>query len=98
MADAPKGRVVKAKPITDPAKRKDEITEAYFVLCYYYPQYTLKDAAKMRFDHVLRHIDTARKEKAAEYLELLNISTAPHTKKGSGVKKLQSHYQRVLNG
>lgn len=89
-------KTVRAKPLPKPPV-SDEITKSLLLLCYHYPQYTLNEARNLPFHHVLLLLDTARKEQASHYLELLNISTAPHTKKGLGVGKLARHYKKAAN-
>lgn len=96
MATA-EGVRVKAQPLPKPPLGS-EINRSLYMLCYYYPQYTLQEARQLPFNHVMALLQTARREKALEYSELLNISTAPHTKKGQGVKKLANQYKEIARG
>jgi hypothetical protein len=91
------GKVVKAKKIPKP-DAGDQLTEAIYTVVYHYPQYTIQEARQLPLNHVMKLIEKARKEKASEYMMLLNISSAPHTKNGAGVKKLQSNLQRMMDG
>jgi hypothetical protein len=68
------------------------------VFCYYFPQYTLSEARKLPAIHINMMLKEARKEQARNYLELLQISVAPHTRKGEGVKSLTDRYKRELHG
>lgn len=95
---------VKEKPVHVRAKSlpkppvKDGIADACLRLCYHYPQYTLKEALELPFDHVLMLLERADKEMAAHYLNMLNVSAAPHTKKMQGVKRMSSEYKRIIDG
>jgi len=39
----------------------------------------------------------AQKQEAKRYYELTQIASAPHTKKGIGVKKLLDRYKRMID-
>lgn len=93
-----KGRVVKAKPTTTAQSEESQIHDSLYMLCYHYPQYTLQEARELPYHQVLALLDMAGKQLATHYAELLNISAAPHTKKGSGVKKLSAEYRKRANG
>jgi len=85
---------VRAKPIPKPPVG-DQISRSLYQLCYYYSQYTLQDARALPYHQVLRMLQVAQQEKAAEFLQLTNITAAPHTKKGSGVRKIANQYKKV---
>lgn len=68
--------------------------DLYATVCYYYPQYTLKQAALLKARDLNLLIRTARRLQAIQNLELTQIVAAPHTEKGKGVKKLIERYQR----
>lgn len=75
-----------------------QIDETLFRFCVHFPAYTLQKAAKLPYHHVLGLLAMKRKEKAAEYMELLNIQAAGKAKKpGQAIKKLQKQYQEVVN-
>ena len=64
-------------------------------LCYFYPQYTLAAARRLPAKDVMLLLKTAHKKQAEEYYNLTQIAAAPHTRKGSGVKRLSGRYQKV---
>lgn len=64
-------------------------------VCFYYPAYTLQSASLLSYRQVKLLLKTANRLKAAEYYNLVQISTAPHTKKGEGVKKLSEHFKKL---
>lgn len=69
--------------------------ELYATVCYYYPQYTLKDVAKLPARDVSLLLKTAQKRQA-EYLHNLTlIAQAPHSKKQANVKRLVEHFKKL---
>lgn len=71
--------------------------ELYAMVCYFYPQYKLHEVPKLPARDLYLLIRTAQKMKAVEMFNLTQISAAPHTKKGSGVKKLSEQFKRMSN-
>lgn len=63
-------------------------------LCYFYPQYTLAEARKLPYKHVKLLLDEAKRMKAQENLDLLQITAAPHTKKGQGYGDLLRRFKK----
>lgn len=82
--------VQKVKSESTASKRK-----LYARVCYFYQQYTLKDVEQLPQRDVLLLLKTAEQIEALRMLNLTQISAAPHTKKGAGVKKLTSHFKRI---
>ena len=68
--------------------------EMYATLCYYFPQYTLKDAAELPFKHVQLLLKTAQRIEASRMYNLTQIAAAHHTKKMQSVKKLSEHFKK----
>lgn len=64
-------------------------------LCYYYPQYTFAAARRLPAKDVMLLLHMARKKQAEEYFNLTQISAAPHTKNGRGIKKLSTQYSKA---
>lgn len=89
---------IKAKQIPKAKKSESDSLELLALLCYYYPQYTLEQARKLPYRHVKLLLHTARRQRAMEFLTLTQISTAPHTKKMSGVKKLMKYFKEQIDG
>jgi hypothetical protein len=69
--------------------------ELYATVCFYYPQYTLRDAQRLPARDIRLLIRTAKKHEAMKMYNLIQIAAAPHTKKGQGVKKLLAHFKRL---
>lgn len=69
--------------------------ELYAQVCYYYPQYKLQEVAKLPQRDITLLIKVANQLEGLKMLNLTQIAAAPHTKKGSGVKKLTNHFKRI---
>jgi hypothetical protein len=82
-------------PVASIPRKKVNARELLAELCFYYPQYTLAAARRLPAKDVMLLLKMARKKKAEEYFNLTQIAAAPHTKKGSGVKRLSSRYAKV---
>lgn len=78
-----------------PAKVEINNREQWATICYYYPQYTLEEASKLTLRDIRLLLKIAEKLRAKEHLELLKISTAPHTEKGKGIKQAQEEFERI---
>lgn len=65
-------------------------------LCYYYPAYTLAEARKLPYKHVVLMLRVARQLEAQRYYNEVQIAAAPHTKKMSFVKKLSEQFMGVM--
>lgn len=86
---------VTAKKIVRPSIGRREL---YAQLCFYYPQYTLKDAQALTARNFQLLLKTARKLEATRMYNLTQIAAAPHSKNGQGVKKLLAHFKRLADG
>lgn len=94
--EEPKVIKVKKLPKANEAKAEiDETTKLLAKLCYYYPQYTLRDSRKLPYKHVIILLRIAEELKAMEYINLLQIAIAPHTKQGG--KRLMEHFTKMMN-
>lgn len=89
-------RHIVAKPIYTSKKRKLSNRRIWATICYYYPQYTLEDASKLSVRDINLLIKTANKIEAERMYSLTQIAAAPHTKKGSGVKKLTETFKKAM--
>lgn len=72
--------------------------ELYATVAFHYPQYTLKQVAKLPYRDVKLLLETAERINAERYLTLTHIATAPHTKKGEGVKNLIANFKKIIDG
>lgn len=75
--------------------KKASKRELYARVCYFYPQYKLEEVAKMPNRDVALLLKIANQIEALKMLNLTQISAAPHTKKGMGVKRLTTHFKKV---
>jgi hypothetical protein len=75
--------------------KKAKKREIYARVCYFYPQYKLEEVASMPNRDVVLLLKVANQVEALRMLNLTQISAAPHTKKGSGVKRLTTHFKRI---
>ena len=78
-------------------KKEISVDDTLATFCYKYQQYTLAQAEKLPYKHVVKMLQTARKLEAQRMLELVNIVASPHTKKGQGVKSVIEFYRRILD-
>lgn len=97
MKEGDKPKHVVAKSI-HPVKNKEvHKREIWASICYYYPQYTLKEASLLSQRDIVLLLSTARKLEAVKMKNLVQIVAAPHTKKGEGVKKLLDYFQKEID-
>jgi hypothetical protein len=89
MAEIQVQRVESSKP-------KHNKRELYAQICYHYG-YKLDYVSKLPARDLYLLSKTANKMQAMTYINLTNIAAAPHTKKGSAIKKLQTNYKKVLD-
>ena len=88
--------IVVAKPV--PRKRdRTKKRDMYAMVCYYYPQYTLEEVAKLPYRDLKLLLRTAEKLEAKKMYELTQIAAAPHTEKGRGVKQLERHFKDAMS-
>lgn len=74
---------------------KSSKRELYARVCYFYPQYRLDEVQKMPNRDVVLLLKVANQIEALKMLNLTQISAAPHTKRGAGVKRLTTHFKKV---
>lgn len=77
-------------------KREVSIDDTIIKFCLYFPQYKYHEARKLPFVRVVKMLKVAERERAFLLFQLTNIAAAPHTKKGSGVKRLLDIFKRVF--
>lgn len=93
----PEGKRIKVQSVSKATRKKFNGEILLAQVCYYYPQYTLDDAAKLSYRRIQVLLKVAAQQKAIEYYNLTQIAAAPHTKKGEGVKKLSDHFKKTAN-
>lgn len=76
--------------------KKISVDDVLATFCYKFPQYTFKQAENMPFKRVLQMLKVSKKIDAEKMIELVKIVSAPHTKKGQGVKSAIEYYKGVI--
>lgn len=98
---AESGRVIKVAKVSKATSRtagQKDWQVKLATLCFYYPQYTFADAYRLPAWIVNLLLKRAHQLEAERYFNLTEISTAPHTEKGKGVKQLLNRYEEIMNG
>lgn len=85
---------VKVKKV-QPDKGRPRKRELYATVCYYYPQYTLKEVAMLPYRDIRLLLKTAEKQEASRMHNFTLIAQAPHSKKQANVKKLLEHFKKL---
>ena len=91
-----KQKRVVAKPVHLTDDKKLTNREMWAMVCYYYPQYTLKEASQLSIRDIKLLLRIADKMDSQKMFNLTQIAAAPHTKKGSGVKTLSEHFKKRI--
>ena len=86
--------IIKAQKVP---KKTISVDETIATFCYKFPQYTFSQAEQLPFKRIIQMLTVAKKLEAQKMIELVNIVTAPHTKKGQGVKSVIEYYKRIIN-
>lgn len=86
-------KVLKAQTLP---KREIKSEDLLTLFCLYFPQYKYHEARLLPYKRLIKMLTVAQKQEARKYYELTQIAAAPHTKKGSGVKKLLDRYKKVI--
>lgn len=85
--------IIKAQKVPKKTESAENIIARF---CCYFPQYKFHEARKLPFVRIKMMIRTWEKEYARRMIDLVEISSAPHTKKGSGVRKVIERYKAIL--
>lgn len=76
---------------------KDPLRRVYATVCYYYPQYTLKEAEALPARDIELLLETANSVEQKNLFHLTRIETAPYTKDRKALSELQSEYLKGAN-
>lgn len=87
--------IIKAAKIPTKTESAEDFLSRF---CFYYPRYSYNQAKRMPVKRIKEMLKIVEKEQAKFMLNLLSIVTAPKTKKGKGVGKLQSYFKNIING
>ena len=85
---------IKVKRVTSKDKGFTK-RELYATVCFYFPQYTLKQVQKLPARDVQLLLKTARKLEAQRMYNLTQIVAAPHSRKQVNVKKLIDYFKKI---
>lgn len=88
-------KIIKALKVPKKVESSEDFLARF---CYHFPQYTFAQARRMPFRRVVHLMKIAEQEKAKQYAQLVQIVSAPHTKNGSGVKKMLELYKSIIEG
>lgn len=89
-------RRIEVAKLSSETKAGDETDSLLCLLCYYYPQYTFRQAKSLPIRRVNALLKVARQQEAVKYKNLTQIMAAPHSKKGQAVSKLLKHYDGII--
>lgn len=87
---------VVAKPIHANKNPKLNNREIWARVCYYYPQYTLKEVSKLPARDLTLLLKIAEEIENSHFFTLTQIVAAPHTKNGKGVKQLSEYFRKKI--
>lgn len=88
--------MAKVKVAKVPGRHGTTKRELYATICYHYPQYKLKEVEKLPARDLSLLMKVAQKIEATRMLNITQAMAAPHTKNGSGVKKLIDHFKKII--
>lgn len=77
-------------------KKTESAEDTLARFCFYFQQYTYKEAQALPFRRVMKLLKIAKRERARQMYELTQIAAAPHTDKGVGVKKMLKYFQEQV--
>ena len=78
------------------AKNSFDVNDILSRLCYFYPQYTLREARLLPYKDVVLLLNQAQKQEALRYYNLTLIANSPNSKKGKMAKDLIDNYKKVF--
>ena len=76
-------------------RKKTSPEDLLATFCYYFPAYTFDRARKMPYKRIVQMLKTARREEARKNIDLLQIVSSPHGKRGS-VKSLYDKFNAII--
>lgn len=89
-------KVIKAQRAPEKEVSAQDVDNLLVRFCYTFPQYTFAQAQRMPYRRIEQMLTVARKEEARKFSELMQIVAAPHSKKGSGIKKMLEYYKGIM--
>ena len=77
-------------------KKSEPVEDIIARFCCYYPQYKFHEARKLPFMRIKQMLKVWEKDYARKMINLVEIISAPHTKNGSGIRKVIDKYKNIL--
>lgn len=75
--------------------KKTSKRDLYAMVCFFYPQYKLTEVTSLPARDIFLLVKTAQRMEAIRMFNHTQIAAAPHTKNGSGVKRLAEHFKKM---
>lgn len=87
---------IKQQKITNKKSRNDFDSKGILCrFCYLFPQYQYEEARRLPYWLIIKMLQEAEKERARELMDMLNIVSAPHGKKGTVTKVKKNLEERM---
>lgn len=77
-------------------KKKITPEDTLATFCFYFQQYTYNEARKLPFIRVKKMLEIAEKERARFMYDLVQVVSAPHTKRGIGVRNMLKYFKDII--
>lgn len=86
---------IKVQKIPQKTETADDVLARF---CCYFPQYTFAQARKIPYKRVRQMLRIAEIQRARFLRDLTMIVVAPHSRRGSDVKKLLQYFTSIIEG
>lgn len=86
--------IIKAQKIPQQRESSENILARF---CYHFPRYSYAEAKQLPYRRIVKMLKVAEIERAKMYYNLVQIASAPHTKRGSGVSKMLKWYKDIID-
>ncbi len=86
--------VIKTQKV--PGKKPESWEDTVARFCYYYPQYKYHQARVLPLKRVNQMLRIAKNEYARKMIDLVQAVSAPHSKKGKGVRKMLEYFKSII--
>lgn len=90
-------KVIQVAKIPKKQPGGEDLLTLLATLCYFYPQYTLRQVRALPYKHVILLLKVAQRQEAIRYMNLTRIAAAPHDPKGKAVKNLVNQFERLTH-
>jgi ribosomal protein L35AE/L33A len=79
-------------------RKSVNVEDILALFCYKYPQYKYSEARNLPYRRLVKMLKIAQKEDAKFLYTLTRAIISPHTKGGSGARKLIKELEGIING